>query len=247
MWQWAAAQPSNAPSAVRSSQKAVQQYRSAVALQNRQMYDLAVAEWKKFLSDFSVDPLAADASYYLGVCYFQAEDFVQAEAAFQQCLDQKSISREQKLGALLNLGLTQFNLGQSDDQALRRAAKTLRGLSKSFPESKQAVEADYYLAEAMYKLGEVAEAAKVYQATLDHSTGHPVREKVLYGLGVAYQESGFHEKSRAAFEQLVREFPRSALAGEARVRRADALFAVGEFSQAEREFAAAAATDGAAR
>src|SRR6188474_3501370 len=67
-----------------SSDAAILQYRAAVAFHNKQQYDFAVDEWKRFLEKFPDDPLAAKAQHYAGVCYLQLKKPEEAIAAFER-------------------------------------------------------------------------------------------------------------------------------------------------------------------
>ena len=57
---------------------ATRQYAAAVALQNRQVYDLAAEAWVKFLADFKDDSRVDRALHHLGVCYYQENQLQKA-------------------------------------------------------------------------------------------------------------------------------------------------------------------------
>ena len=61
---------------------ATRQYAAAVRLQNLESYDLAAETWVKFIEDFKTDPRAGNATYYLGVCYFQDGKYQEALKPF---------------------------------------------------------------------------------------------------------------------------------------------------------------------
>ena len=68
--------------AQKSSAEAIEQYRSAVALQNQELYDLAAEEWEAFVKKHGNDQYVGNAQHYLGVCYFQTEKYAKADKAF---------------------------------------------------------------------------------------------------------------------------------------------------------------------
>ena len=205
-----------------SSAKAIQQYRSAVALQNREVYDLAVEEWRAFVEDHSEDPLAGKAHHYLGICLFQLGKFQKAEGAFELALANQRDS-EQLRETLLHLGLAQYNRGQSGDEKLmKRSIQTFSRLMERYGDSKAAGQAYFYLAEAQYALGKFDAAADAYEKALRQNPDASRKAEILLGLGVTLQDLDQHKNAQQAFERLIRESPDEALVKEARMRRADA-------------------------
>jgi TolA-binding protein len=220
-----------------SSPKAIGRYRAAVAMQNKQMYDLAAQEWATFLKQHPDDPLAAKARHYLGVCYFQQGKFDKAEKSFAAAV-RTNPDTEHIAESLLNLGLSQFNRGnKGDKQATGRAIETLLKLTTEHGRSPAAKEAPFYLAESYYAIGELDAALDAYRRALEVTKGKKQRAKVLFGIGVALQDQGSPKKARRIFEELLELKPSRAMADEARMRRADALLASGDVADAAAEFA----------
>ena len=230
----AAAHPTGAQET--SSSAAIDQYRAAVAMQNRQMYDLAAKEWSTFLQQHGDDPLAAGAKHYLGVCFFQQAQFDKAERSFAEVVN-KHPESERIADSTLNLGLSQFNQGQAGDQAaMRRAMKTLTALQQDHRRTAEAKQAPFYLAEAHYALGELDAAIAAYERAVELTTDKKQLTKVLFGYGVALQDQGDARQARRVFDQLLQLNPPRAIAAEARMRRADTLLASGKLAAAEAEF-----------
>ena len=220
----------------KSSSKAIQQYRSAVALQNREVYDLAADEWNVFIHEHKDDPLLPKAQHYLGICFFQLGKFKKAEVAFSQSLQQagnSKLSREN----LLHIGLAQFNQGQAGDQkSLERCIKTFGKLTKKYGGSQAAKDAYFYFAEANFASGKYDSAANAYERALESGPGSRRKAAILFGLGSTFQEQGQHKNARETFDRLLRETPDSDLANEARMRRGDSLFESKKFQAAATEF-----------
>jgi TolA-binding protein len=233
----AAAQP---PAAKESSDAAIRQYRDAVAFQNRQVYDLAIDEWNAFLKRFPDDPLAPAAQHYLGVCQFQLGKYAEAEAAFAAVLE-KHANYQGINETYLNLGLTQFNQGQSGDKKkLAAAAATFAKLLEKFPTGKEAPLALYYRAEALYGTGKKQESLAPYKALIEKHADNALRSKALYGLGVAQQETGDPAGAIATYTSFLTDFADNPLATEVGMRAGDALLAQKKYAEAEKRFAAAA-------
>lgn len=223
-----------------SSTEAIRQYRAAVALHNRGVYDLAADQWKTFLEDFPQDPLASKAEHYLGICHLQLRNFQQAE----QTLSRASQNRpDEKLlpATLINLGLAQFNLGRvKDPAALDRAVATFQRLIDKFESHQYAATARFYRAEARYAQGRVAESVDAYEAFLKAHAGHRLEPKALYGLGVARQDSGEFAEAVSAHERFLEKYAEHPLAVEVTMRLGDALLRSGQAEQALPRFVATA-------
>ncbi len=223
-----------------SSTEAIRQYRAAVALHNRGVYDLAADEWKKFLDEYSQDPLAAKAEHYLGICHLQSREFAQAERALSRASE---TSADDKLlpTTLINLGLAQFNLGRAKDPAaLERAVATFERLIETFEAHEYVPTARFYLAEARYAQGHVAESVDAYEAFLNAHAGHRLEPKALYGLGIAQQETDDFVGAVKTHEKFLQKFSAHPLALEVTMRLGDALLRSGQAEQALPRFAAAA-------
>lgn len=228
----------------KSSDAAIKQYRAAVAFQNRQVYDLAVDEWVTFLKKHSDDPLAAKAQHYLGVCYFQQQNYPEAQTAFEKVLAEHP-KFELLSQTLVNLGLAQFNQGQQGRPgALQQAVSTFELLLEKFPQTQEAPLAWYYQAETLYSLDKKPEALTAYAKLVEQFPQHTLRSKALYGLGVAQEETGATAAAAQSYDTFLKEFSDDELATEVGMRRGETLLAQGDFAEAEKRFAAAAAVEG---
>ncbi|MEX0939085.1 MAG: tetratricopeptide repeat protein [Pirellulales bacterium] len=228
-----------AQEAAESSPAAVRQYRAAVALQNQGLYELAEEEWKTFLDRFAQEPLADKARHYQGVCQFQQQKYQQAEQTFQQAIRDYPQS-ELTPSSYVNLGLAQFNQGQAE--ALRRSVDTFAAMAEKFPEDEQLPVARFYRAEALYSLGEKAQAVEAYRQWVQAHPQHELRAKAIYGLGVALQETGNTAAAGQVYTRFASEFPQDPLATEVSMRQGDVLLSAGKPAEAQQHFAAAANT-----
>ena len=223
-------------------------YRSAVALQNRELYDLAADEWAAFLQQSGGDPLAAKARYYRGVCLFQLEQYAAAEAEFVH-LTQGKANFPLLEETYANLGLARFNRAQVtnpdlENQAAQVYQEAIKSLSKQlgkFPDGPLAPQACFYRAEALYAIGQLSEAAGSYQPFLKQYRQHPLRPQALYGLGVAQQESNKRTEAAAIFTTFLSDYPEHELASEVTLRKGEILLAAGDAQAAEKFFAQVAA------
>ena len=99
-----------------SSEAALAVYADAANFQNNGAFDLAIAEWKKFLDKFPKDPLAPKASHYLGISYMRKDtpQHVAAADAFAQALKDRKFELVEE--ALSNRGWCLFVAGQEDER-----------------------------------------------------------------------------------------------------------------------------------
>lgn len=79
-------------------------------------------------------------------------------------------------------------------------------------------------------------AIKLFEDLLVQHPGAPDNDRVLYQLARAYDGAGRPQDSLAALSRLLREYPASVFAAEARFRRAERWFASGRFLEAEQDY-----------
>ncbi|MES2682059.1 MAG: tetratricopeptide repeat protein [Pseudomonadota bacterium] len=82
----------------------------------------------------------------------------------------------------------------------------------------------------------LADSILTYQQLLKESPDDPRNDRVLYQLARAYQNSGQPEKSVETLTTLNTQFPNSNLNGDAHFRRAELLFRLANYPEAEREY-----------
>jgi len=223
---------------------ATRQYATAAALQNREQYELAIDEWKKFLANYPKDERADKATHYLGLCHLQTKQFEPAIAAFQRVIAEypKSAIAE---SSYLYLGLAQYNQARGGKAEFYPPADaTFRALLEKYPKTKQAAQAAFYRGESLYAQGKKAEAVAQYEYVIKNFPQDPRLPDVYYALGVAQDELGKSADAEATFATLTQKFPKSALLGEVTLRRGEALVAQKKFAEAEKLFATAAARPG---
>jgi len=223
---------------------ATRQYATAAALQNREQYELAIDEWKKFLATYSKDARADKATHYLGLCHLQAKQYDEAMADFQRVIADhpKSALAE---ASYLYRGLAQYNQARSGKADLYpQADATFRALLEKFPRAKHTAQAAFYRGESLYAQGKKAEAVTLYEYIVKHFPQDPRMPDVLYALGVAQDELGQSAAAEATYATLAQKFPKNPLLGEVTLRRGEALLAQKKYAAAEKLFAAAAARPG---
>ena len=226
----------------RSTAAAIRQYREAVALQNREVYDLAADEWTRFLENFGKDPLAGKARHYLGVCQLQLKQLDEAVASFSKAISDYPVS-EITEQSYLNLGIARFNIAQAGkSEAYDQAAETFAKLVSQYPQGTLVPQALYYHAESLYARGKKAEAVPFYSQLIEKYPESPLLPDTLYALGVTLEELSKPAEAGATYDRFLKDFPAHALKPEVLMRRAETLFAQKQFTDAEKWFALSAAT-----
>lgn len=210
-----------------SSEEALAVYADAANFQNNGAFDLAIAEWKKFLKAHGKDPLAPKAAHYLGISQMrkQEPDLMAASEAFKQALAAKDFDLVEE--ALSNRGWCLFSAGQTDeanrDKRYAEALAIFGELLKKFPQSKFADQALFYSGEAAYASGKPADAVKYYQRLIDLPAGKdsPLYCDALYANGVALEDQQKWKEALVAYSSLVGGCADSDLVPEVQIRQAD--------------------------
>ena len=82
----------------------------------------------------------------------------------------------------------------------------------------------------------LSDSIQIYQQLLKEQPNDVNNDRVLYQLARAYQNAGQPENSVTTLTQLAEQFPDSTLNGDAHFRRAELLFRLGNFAEAELEY-----------
>jgi TolA-binding protein len=240
----AAAIPGPAVAAQDGRNQADRHYNAAVALQNREVYDLAGEQWIKFIDTYPTEPRRDRAFHHLGVCYLKTSKLDLALQSFQAVIT--SYPKSEMLEATyLYLGLTQYTMGQSGRAEMYdAAATTLETMLGRYPKGKHAPQALFYRAECLYARGKKTEAAQMYSQLVEKYPADRLACDALYALGVSQEEMRDFVSAGKTYDLFVEKFPGSPLVTEVGMRRGETLLAAGDFCAAAARFAAAAAKPG---
>src|SRR6187551_2931683 len=101
-----------APAAQEVDEAATRQFAAAVALQKRELYDLAAEEWLTFVKNYATDPRVDRGYHYLGICYLKDEQYPKAVESLSKVI--KDYPKFALLdSSYLYLGVAQYNLGRA--------------------------------------------------------------------------------------------------------------------------------------
>ena len=220
------------------------QYAAAAKLQNIKSYDLATDAWLKFLKEFKSDPRVDQAHYNLGVCYYQQKNLDLALATFETVIEH--FPQSEKLeAAYLYLGATQHAIAQSGKTEMcGPAIDTFNALIEKYANGKFVPNALFFRGECFYMQGKKQEAIQSYGRLVQDHPQHELAPDALYASGACQEELKQHQQAGIIYETFLKSYPTHSLVAEVTMRRGETLFTAGEFAEAAKRFASAAATPG---
>ncbi|HEV8581669.1 MAG TPA: outer membrane protein assembly factor BamD [Thermoanaerobaculia bacterium] len=197
-------------------------------LLTREKYDRARPY---FTHAFEVEPnsaigreallLAADTYYLQG----GSTNFVQAEAKYRDFLNRFPTSQQS--------AYVQFQIANSlakrmekpdrDQNVTRKALEAYQELIRLYPTSEYAAQAqeqmnavltnlaehEFQVGRFYFRYGAPLAAVERFEYLLSTYPQYPERDKVIYHLGVSYEQANQPEEARKAFERLRAEYPQS--------------------------------------
>ncbi len=226
------------------SDAATRQYAAAVALQNRGVFDLAAAEWERFIEGHQGHPRVPNAHLHLGVCYLKTEKYEQAAQSFETLI--KSFPESDMLEAAhFYLGVTQYTLGQQGKPDMYdAAAATLAQLLEKFPETRHAAQAVFYRGESLYARNQKQPAAEMYARLIEKYPESDLLDDALYALGVTQEELNQAAEAGKTYDAFLEKFKEHPLRTEVIMRRGETLFMQKQYGPAAQWLATAAGREG---
>lgn len=224
-----------------STSEALTMYGDAANFQNNGAFELAAAEWDKFLKQFPDDPLVPKAQHYAGVCHLQLKNLDKAAANFQATVS-KYDKFELTEDAWLNLGWCQFTLAAQEKPDLyAQAIAAFSTLLKDYPEGKFRDQALFFRGESLIAQDKRQEALADYRKLVDEFPKSSLRCDGLYALGVTQEELSQFAEAGQTYDLFLKECADSELATEVRMRKAETILQAGDLAAAEKMFGEVAA------
>ncbi len=191
---------------------AARQLNYATALFGRKLYDLAVPEFEKFLSDFPDASGRSSVYFYLGECYRSLGRTAAARSSFQTVLDQFGDSEFAGPAAygVAEILFTQKNYSAALPLFHRAAAKTKEGAL--------ALSARYFEARCLENLKRPDEARDAYQEVIASKLTNPYRDDSRLAVGAILVADGKKAEALKQYEALGNETKKDPLKAEAYVR-----------------------------
>ncbi|HUS47563.1 MAG TPA: tetratricopeptide repeat protein [Phycisphaerae bacterium] len=172
-----------------STDAGLQAYHSGNGLLNRGLYELAAAEYRKFLEANAEHAKAPAARYGLGVCLFRMEQFEAAAAELVGLQKEGEFAYAAEVATILG----QCHLALKDYAAAAEAFDRVLG---DHADHDLADEAAVGRAEALYLAGQLAEAVRQCEQLRTRRPKSPLCDRAQYFQGLA--EMGQNDYAAAA-------------------------------------------------
>jgi len=195
-------------------------------------YEDAIAQWKKVKETYQSPELTTKAEINIADAYFLNSDYIEAAAGYED-FRKMHPKHPQADFALYRLGMSYFKQIHSidtDQNPVKNAQITFDSYLKLYPAGTQLAEVreklqecrekqlQYELYVGRYYLKTDAYKAAIarFEESLKMFADSKRRDEVLYYLGRSYFEDGQTAKGREIFGRLVRDFPNSSFALDAK-------------------------------
>jgi len=199
------------------SNEAEDQYLFATELFGKKMYELAVQQYERFVTQFPQHPKAFQARLRIGESLFRLNQYDRAVAAYEKALalqPESSFRGE----ALVGMGLALFN-----QKNYARATATLREAVRLTSSDKTlGPVAANWLGEALFATENYAEAMSAYEAVgkWPDSAQAP---QAMYSIGFCQLKLNQPDKAAETFRKVAAQYGDSPVAAEAALRAGEVL------------------------
>lgn len=204
-------------------------YHSGNGLLQRQMFNLAADEYRRFLDEHADHPKATSARYGLAVCEFRQGRTAEALAELTRLEGIEDFAYAAEVQTML--GQCHLSLAHYAD-----ASRCFERVVSRHASHKLAADAAALLAESRFREGKPDDAIHAARTVLKNWPDSPARERAIYFSGLAATSLGHHGEAAAAFEKILSDFPSGSLASSARLLAAQSLQRDGKTAEAERRF-----------
>ena len=190
------------------SDGAEQTYLSANGLLNRGLYQLAAAEYRKFLAEHADHGKAPVARYGLAVCCFRTGDHEGALTELKQLASREGFAYAAEVGAMLG----QCRLAR---QEYGEAAAAFAHVVGKHVKHALADDAAALCVEALYLDGQHGQTVEWCQAFAKRWPKSALRERVDYFWALAHTAGGSYRAAAECLEHLLAHYPQSPFADHA--------------------------------
>jgi tetratricopeptide (TPR) repeat protein len=210
--------------------KETEQLDFAQGLLSRGMYDMAILQYQKFISDYPQSPSLQEAYLSLGEGYFLSQDFDRAVGTFNQFMHLYPNSDQ--------LPVSVLRLGQIDIQQKKydEGLKELTSVDATKLKGPMLQSFDYYIAQAYLGKTDTASALNYFQkaSQIDGATNYTAY--AFKEIGQIQATSGHYSDATDAYAKSLALATDDSLKGELAYRMAEVQFLSGKYTDAIKGF-----------
>lgn len=202
----------------------------AQGLLSRGMYDMAIAQFQKFISDYPKSASLQDAYLSLGEGYLLSQDFNRAAETFNQFKQLYPNSEKLPVGVL--------RLGEIDVQEKKydEAIKELGTVDAAGLKGQTLQSFDFYKAKAYLGKGDLASALNFFQQAVGAANASDYTADAYKEIGKINVEQTHYKEALDAYGKAMPAAQDAGLKGEIIYRRAEAQFLSGQYADAIKGF-----------
>lgn len=186
----------------------------------------AKATAERIVTSYPDSDVRADALRIIGDALLRTGDVAGARERLREAAAVPGARFDVAVGASFQAAWASFRMGDFE-----QASQSFAAFIQKFPQHPRSADARYWQAESEYRRGAYEPALALYRV-ISSDEKHARRLDAVYGEGWSLYKLGRFQESAAAFDRLVQYAPRGPYAYDARLRQADALFALKEYARA---------------
>lgn len=197
----------------------------ANGLYKRELYTLAISQYKKFLSQYPNNPNTGEAVFLLGESYFKLENLTEANYAFTRYV----IGHPDEKMA----GMAHFRMGYIK-YSVSNYADAIESLEKALTfdhEDAVLVQINYYLGKSFFEVGNFKDAIRCLKEVAGEGAAR-LRPHALFTIAAAFDKTNDYANALESFNQLISEFPNHGLIPITLFRAGELLFAFERYEDA---------------
>jgi tetratricopeptide (TPR) repeat protein len=218
------------PVFAQDSVKQSEQLDFAQGLLSRGMYDMAILQFQKFITDYPHSESLQDAYLSLGEVYFLSGDFNKAVDTFNQ-FNQRYPHSDQLAVSILRLGQIDLQLKKYDE-----ALKEFTSIDEQHLKGQVLQSFDYFIAKAYLGLGDNASALSFFQKASGVADAADYTADAYKEVGKIQSQGKHFDEALNAYASASKFAKDDALKGELSYRMAELEFLSGKFDEAIKGF-----------
>lgn len=207
----------------------LREFYSANGLLQRELYDLAAQEYRKFLENYGDHDKAPVARYGLGVSLFRLQQFENAATELEQLRNVRRFEYAPQVATIL--GQCQMNLGRH-----AVAAEIFDDVLDDFPDHDLADDAAAFQAEAFYRAGDFDAVNEPCRILVERWPDSPRRERAELFRGLSDMARQDFETATDRFGDMLQRYPRGEYADQASLLLAQSLHRSNRLTRAAAEY-----------